>query len=342
MKTFDYARAWAELARPDYDTRPANIRALFLRTAIAAADCQQGPDLAMIWPDPEKDPRAGGFREMFDTTPAEALAFAARVIYFLGHWKPSAVDVPAGLELPAAEAQACQAGAHWKFSDYADQSLRTRLGLPNDARYGRGVHLEVHEGAIRVCYSSPDVWTWVDVAPATARGKAYADGCAAQVQYAYQRHTAPRRHDEAASEVLAAIKTSIAGWPAEWLAWRDVSNRYMVEEGQQGTPENRTAKLRLRAATLPAQVDAKIAKYTDAQRIELHGRCWWLNHGIDDENLIYYDHTGVFCFGWRQPVGPETLAELLALVSEFPYPYTIKAGPHAEHPNGYTYEGGRG
>src|SRR5262245_45447496 len=124
--TFDYIRAWHYAARPAYDVLPADLRRLFLDTAIIAAECRQAPDTSMQWPtdDQVNDYSAAAFRGRFDKIPAEYLSFGAHVINYLGHWKPGADDQLPEAALPAEELAAIGTGAHWKFAHYADQALR--------------------------------------------------------------------------------------------------------------------------------------------------------------------------------------------------------------------------
>lgn len=42
------------------------------------------------------------------------------------------------------------------------------------------------------------------------------------------------------------------------------------------------------------------------------------------ENVIYYNHTGRFGFGWRQPLSAIELSTVLDVISEFSFPYDIK------------------
>lgn len=42
------------------------------------------------------------------------------------------------------------------------------------------------------------------------------------------------------------------------------------------------------------------------------------------ENVIYYEHTGRFGFGWRQPLSAIELSTVLDVISEFSFPYDIK------------------
>ena len=51
------------------------------------------------------------------------------------------------------------------------------------------------------------------------------------------------------------------------------------------------------------------------------------NNNISQDNCIYYDHTGVFCFGWKHPL-PDAAADYLEkLLEDFPGKYEIKRQP---------------
>lgn len=56
----------------------------------------------------------------------------------------------------------------------------------------------------------------------------------------------------------------------------------------------------------------------------LTGFNFLLENNISQENCIYYDHAGVFCFGWRHPL-PDASADYLEdLLENFPAKYEIK------------------
>lgn len=57
--------------------------------------------------------------------------------------------------------------------------------------------------------------------------------------------------------------------------------------------------------------------------IEYDGFKWFLDRGINTDNLIYYKHTRVFCWGWRNPIDDVLVATLLDIVSEFPFNYEM-------------------
>ena len=65
----------------------------------------------------------------------------------------------------------------------------------------------------------------------------------------------------------------------------------------------------------------KELKHATAKR---DGKLWLLDHGINLDNCIYYDHTGVFEFGWRRPISPETEKVLRKMLEGFPAQFEIK------------------
>lgn len=327
MKTFDYAAAWREIARPAFLELPAAVLELLALTAAKTEGLHQARDLTQTWPDD-----GGELRRAFEAIDAEALTYAARVVYFTGHWWPSKGR---GVELPGRGH-----GAHWKFSHLADQVTRARFGRPEaDRDHGAGFSFAIIEGALRLCYTSRDMWIWREVAPATPAGLAFAEELRREGFAAISKHPERHRHerDGAAWEFFEAIKQRREGWPAYWLPWVETAERYMVEEGdQKPDPDEPPADVEAeRRARIAAKVEATARKVRALER-ERDGVTWWMARDVSTENLIYYSHTDTFTFGWRHPVGPELLSRLLDLVSEFPYPYAIKAH------DGKTYEGGQG
>lgn len=333
--TFDYITAWEELARPQFEALPANVRALLDRVTAEAGHLSQLADCSMPWPDETSEASIAAFdgvtlRQKFDKIPAEFLAKAAHVVYFVGHWgdaQSRAELIPAG-------------SATWKFSHYADQVLRERLGLPPRGDNGRDksrIQYAVHEGLIRVAYSSPDMWSWKEVAPATAEGYKAAQAIAADLRSiieAARQPNAPRKtieaQDSAAYEFLQKLETTspLKSWPG-WEMWADISKRYQCSEHEfqrrraaERPPVDRVALV----AKMRADHDAAIGKHIKNESIELEGKIWLIERGLPIDNAIYYTHTGRWCFGWRQELTPEDRSALLDVLSEFPYEYDLKGG----------------
>lgn len=317
MQEFDYIQAWHYVAVPAYYSLPEDARKLFrwAMKVVESEELGQLSDLTMKWP---ADP---SFRELFEALPSDVLAFAARTAYYFGHWKPSAQDIDPALEIAEEDVDALKVGA-WKFSHYCDQVLRKRLGMPESGgSTHRGVGYEVHQGALRVTFSSRDLWAWHEVAPATEAGLGFARNVGRLLDLV--------TNDSIAYNEIEQARKNLDGWPEEWLPFATATEKYMVEKGQMGIPSirdrNRTIAIQRKLEALPGEVENKIQRFAENQRTELAGRLWWLERGIDDENLIYYNHTGVFCFGWREKVSSEFASRLLDLASEFPFEYEIRA-----------------
>lgn len=334
---FDYAAAWREVARPAYDSLPQDIRDLLAQVAGEAASLSQLPDLSMPWPDDpqlgEKRIEGSDLRSRFDKVPAEWLAQAARVIYSCGHWFPAGGD----LDLPGREH-----GAHWKFSHYADQSLRARLIAATSADVMRSNGpFQVHEGAIRLCYSSHDMWTWAEVAPATLEGLTRAK--ALSLKLSQRLATVPSRHvherDNAAYKYFEELKSRDLDWPASWKPFVQIGDRYMRD-----AQEIRQADLTRKGSANRMNVRNAIIRDTEKRIAKLErerdGKVWIVMNGLDLDNVIYYDHQnggrGVFCFGWQAPVTAKIADQILSVISEFPWAYRIKCA------DGRELEGGIG
>lgn len=334
--TFDYITAWRELARPAFEALPANVRALVDRVAVEANGLHQISDTSMPWPDEASEVSIAAYdgqtlRQVFDKIPAEVLALAARVVYSVGHWKPG--NTPQFFDNSA--------GASWKFSHYADQVLRGRLELPERGDNGRDkamIQTKVIEGAIRVCYSSPDSWTWEEVAPATVGGLESARRIGSSLRTRVDMAGGDERkgsraygdaRENAAYKFMETLKSSKP--LAQWPSWEKFGNLdpFMCSEHEMKRreaasrpPVDRETVI----AKINADRDKKIADTTREETIEAAGKVWLVNHGLPIDNAIFYSHTGRWCFGWRTPLTPEDRSALLEHLSEFPYDYDLKGG----------------
>lgn len=110
----------------------------------------------------------------------------------------------------------------------------------------------------------------------------------------------------------------------------DLMARYV--ERQTSGDDSRAKKKRDKQR---ADVLAKFEKETAAATEERDGMLWLWDHGVSLDNVIYYNHTRQFSFGWRSPVAPEVKAELIRLLQGFSFNYQIKTtdGTTAEFGN---------
>lgn len=83
-----------------------------------------------------------------------------------------------------------------------------------------------------------------------------------------------------------------------------------------------------RIAKVRADITDEYETKTANAKTKHDGLLWLLDRGINTDNVIYYGHTGKFCFGWRKPLdGAEYNALQLALHNEgysFPFDHDIK------------------
>lgn len=146
---FDYRAAWREAAEPCFTALPEAVKDLLRETCEVAENCPQDKACNMVWPEDD-----GALRAKFEAFDDTMLATAANVVYFYGHWSNTGV---------VAET----VGGTWKFSLYCTMVLRDRLGIPQIEVADKGVSIRVHDGCLRVGFSSHWSWTWLEIGLAT-------------------------------------------------------------------------------------------------------------------------------------------------------------------------------
>lgn len=304
MKEFDYEQAWIELALPAYKKLPTQIHVLLETVGTAAAELSQLNDCSMPWPED-----GGKLRELFDQVSTDDLSMASMVVYYYGHWWPGKVAT----RMNAPVIPGSEHGSSWKFSNYADQVLRERLSIQHRDK-GSGVGLLIHEGRIRIYYSSINCWTWEEIAMANDAGLAEGKKLCAKLRARIGVKLTDS--DNIAHKFIEELRTGEL--KGDWD-----TKRFMVEKSEIETrrlknlPEPEWSKLRVEAI---ADFESEVA----AKKKELDGKLWLLDHRIPDSNAIYYNHTGRWCFGWRTPYTGESRLALLESLKEFPFDYDVE------------------
>lgn len=300
MKTFDYEQAWIELALPAYKKLSTQVIALLESVGVAAADLHQLSDCSMPWP---KD--GGKLRKLFDAVSTDDLSMASMVVYYYGDWRPRKIAE----RLNAPEVP----GVSWKFSHYADQVLRERLHISHRDG-GMRVGLLIHEGRIRIFYSSRDCWTWEEIAMANDEG--LVEGHKLCTKLRAKLGGRPIESDNIAHKFIEELRS---GNPkGDWD-----TKRFMVEESEiemrrlKDMPEPEWSKLKADAI---ADFDNKVASL----KRELDGELWLIDNRVPQNNAIYYNHTGRWCFGWKTPYTGDDRLKMLELLKKFPFDYDVK------------------
>ena len=68
-------------------------------------------------------------------------------------------------------------------------------------------------------------------------------------------------------------------------------------------------------------IEEKYSKANHAIETEREGMLWLHDKRVSLDNVIYYSHTGKFCFGWRNSLSDAVKSRLLDLLCEFPFEY---------------------
>ena len=103
--------------------------------------------------------------------------------------------------------------------------------------------------------------------------------------------------------------------------WEYIRPKY-IERQTQGADSRNAQKLKKQRGKIQAKYERKI----DEIETEYEGMLWLMDSGINVDNVIYYSHTGVFCFGWRQPLSQDVRSELTKQLQDcdFPFSYEFK------------------
>lgn len=72
------------------------------------------------------------------------------------------------------------------------------------------------------------------------------------------------------------------------------------------------------------EIAAKRDKAIKLANMEHDGFAWLLDKGLQTENVIFYDHTATFSWGWRAAVFPGVAQEIAAQLEDFPFAWEIK------------------
>lgn len=84
-----------------------------------------------------------------------------------------------------------------------------------------------------------------------------------------------------------------------------------------------TERDKARIAKERASIAAEFEKTTRDATTKRDALLWLMDRGIKTDNVIFYSHTGRFSFGWRKPLSADVVAALLAVISEFHWPYDL-------------------
>lgn len=213
------------------------------------------------------------------------LAELSQASYFVGHWKPGLLKAPFDNSR----------GESWKVANVCDQILRRRLKTPHN--------IQIHEGKFRVTFSNKNCWLWDEFSLATKKNLETFENC----NLSFGELTL-----ENSAKKLSAVINDL------WLDVDTMPDNEVYKELLNLKKNDELKKLKEGHQRKLDQIKQDIA---DSEK-ELKAFEWLINHNIEIENVMYYNHTGRFCFGWRKPI--EKVPELSQELIDFPFEYDIK------------------
>lgn len=220
----------------------------------------------------------------------QELAEMARASYFLGHWKPSGV----------APLFDNKSGESWKIANVCDQILRSRIALPHNVL--------IHDGKFRVTFSNKDNWLWDEFGLATEKNLDIFKTCGLSFGLSSIKESAKK---------LAYLCADLWGDVDDMANNQEYLDYLVIKKGKA------LDDLKKRHADKLAGIEKDI----ENSKIELAAFKWLIENDIEAqfiENCIYYDHTGRFCFGWREKLTDNEKELLTKSLAGFPYTYDLE------------------
>lgn len=104
----------------------------------------------------------------------------------------------------------------------------------------------------------------------------------------------------------------------------DAESAHLLPIFKEAQLRGNTERDKARIAKQRSDVHAEYEKVTRNATTKRDGFIALMDLGLKTDNVIFYEHKGVFSFGWRNPVDSEIVSDILEVISEFPFPYEIK------------------
>jgi hypothetical protein len=275
MTGFNYEKAYCVQALPAFLSLNKRQREVHEKLRPLVKDLHQEKVSLSI-------PLSDEMKSIMEDLTCQELAELSRASYFVGHWKPSLMP----------DVFDNQLGKSWKIANVIDQILRLRLGTH--------YKIQVHEGKLRVTYSSIDCWLWEEFGLATEKNLNLFKNCGLEFS-------------ESTLNENAKKLTEMCGdlWPdVDTMPNNEAYENLLIikkEKALETLKEQHAQKL------------LDIEKDIENSKIELSAFKWLISHDVPINNCIYYSHTGKFSFGWRERILDVEKADLIQKLGEFPY-----------------------
>lgn len=85
-----------------------------------------------------------------------------------------------------------------------------------------------------------------------------------------------------------------------------------------------TEREKQRVAKARQDIKEERDKVISDANAKFDGMTWLMDHGVNTSNVIYYSHTGRFCFGWRKKYSKAEAEALRIALQGFTWPHDIQ------------------
>lgn len=86
-----------------------------------------------------------------------------------------------------------------------------------------------------------------------------------------------------------------------------------------------TERGKARIAKMRQKLEKEYNRAIEVATAERDGMLWLMDRGVNTGNVIYYKHTGRFCFGYRAGLSSDARKALETAIEGFPFPYDVEA-----------------
>jgi hypothetical protein len=274
MSDFNYEKAWFIFAKPAMENLNHKQANAYSKIIPLIGEFTQDRNLNI--------PRTPAIDDLLSDLTTKELAELARASEFYGHWEPGKVEVLYNNSR----------GESWKITNVIDQILRERLNLAPG--------LQIHDGILRVTFSSKDCWIWDKFGLATEENLEIYKNC--KLPFG----------ENSLHNSVKILKTQTGDmWDTDNVDNLPDNDDYIQYCAKKQASQKEKARQELISAV-------------EDKRTEYEAFKWLLDHNIDFSNCIYYPHTKQFCFGWRSSLGIQEIEQLKVLLVGFPYPVEFK------------------
>lgn len=276
---FNYQKAYCTIAYPAFQKLNHKQRNAHSKLIPLVGELSQGKDLNI--------PMSKAMTGILDGLSCLEIAGLSRASYFVGHWYPGKVEKPFDN----------LRGESWKIANVCDQILRKRLDPPQK--------IQIHEGKLRVTFSSHHTWTFHEFGLATEKNMEIFKTCG----LIFDEYS---KFNESAQELEKMCGD----------LWPDVDtlpDYGMYIDFLEKVKREKLAKLKCDYEKKIEQTKKDIEK----AEIELKAYTWLIEKNIDMD-CIYYSHKDMFCFGWINRIPEGAKEKLIDSLKDFPFKYEVK------------------